>query len=174
MAQVTFEIDNHRFVIWIKCTQDKNCVASWWCGCRRNGYCCHVRSWCCSSAFKIAARTASRAVFLDFRLHIISCHNSRIISYYQWDTYFTGTIELSCLESTQAVVFTFLVVVTGMDTYSKLETVVIYTPIPIWILFDNLNGELKSFIRGKTIYLRTNSPDNCRLDCHSRRSHQDN
>ena len=58
-------------------------------------------------------------------------------------TYFARTVELCRFESDQAIIFTFLVVVTGMDTSSKFDTVFIYTKIPIGIFFDKLNKSLK-------------------------------
>ena len=53
---------------------------------------------------------------------------------------------MSCFESAQAIVFTFLIVFTGMDTSSKLETVIIYTTIPIRIFFDHLKVQMLMFI----------------------------
>ena len=50
--------------------------------------------------------------------------------------------SLCRFESGQAIVFTFLVVVTGMDTSSRLDTVFIYTTIPIGIFFDQFNKNL--------------------------------
>jgi len=63
----------------------------------------------------------------------------KLISFETTAADLAGAVQLSCLESAQAIVFTLFVVVTGMDTSSQLETVSIYTAIPIWILFYDLN-----------------------------------
>ena len=75
------------------------------------------------------------------------CKDNRQSNFPQFDTeyrlispftYFTGAIELSCLETAQTISFTFLIFVAFTNASSELYTVFIYTPIPVWIFIDHL------------------------------------
>ena len=75
------------------------------------------------------------------------CKDNRQSNFPQFDTeyhlistvtYFTGAIELSCLETAQTISFTFLIFVAFTNASSERYTVFIYTPIPVWIFIDHL------------------------------------
>ena len=95
------------------------------------------------------------------------------------------TIQLPRLESAQTIVFTFLVIAGCINTPSQIETVLIYTSIPIWIVFDHLNesflswtdGQIKCFMDCKLKLSSrkkdyVNLPDNCTQNWHNLCSHQ--
>ena len=136
---LTIEVDDHRLVRSISCTQDQNGICCWRRGCFWQQCSGHIRRLSCFSAWVIVTWTSANAIFLrkcQFGKYLAKKHIIVTV------IYLTGTLLLPFSKFIVAIWYAFHVTIALIQASSNQQTVLIQTLVPIIIRFLLLQDEL--------------------------------